>query len=84
MADQSQLWRFDLCGHLRFCRVLEVVIYVNLATDSLCRYYIVTLRHLTRFINFSWVIHCDIHRELLFLLITHILSHGILCYWHLD
>ncbi len=84
MSDQSQLWRFDLCSHLRLRRVFEVVIYVHLAADSLSRYYIVTLWHLPRFIHFTGVINRDIHPELLFLLTTNVLSEGILCYWHLD
>ena len=82
MSHESQLWRSDLVSHLRFRRVLEVVIYVYLPAHRLCRYYIVALRHLSRLVDFPRVIYRDINRKLFFLLID--LFDGFLCHGHLN
>jgi len=82
MSHKSQLWRSDLVSHLRFRRVLEVVIYVYLPAHRLCRYYIVALRNLSRLIDFPWMIYRDINSKLFFLLID--LFYGFLCHRHLN
>jgi hypothetical protein len=84
MPHESQLWLSDFTRIHRFRRMLKVVIYVYLTTDSLCRYYIVTLMHAPRLIHFSRVINLYIHSELLPPLVGGLPPAAPLLHGHLD
>ena len=66
MPKKAELRGFDFIWRVGFSRVLEVITDVYLSTDSLGSYDVVTLRHISRLINFPRVVDLDLLRKLLF------------------
>ena len=63
--------------------MLEVIVYVNLAADSLSGYYIVTLRHVPRLVDFPRVIDLYVNSKLVLLFLVLIIFGSLNCR-HLD